>query len=86
MAGTKLHTHALSASHSMLIASDLCFNKYRKDIEAEGYEVNLRSACTSNKLIRGRANALKWNSDYAKEFIPERKVNDKFYEQAEEKS
>ena len=50
--------HVLKAFHGVLMASVLCHNKFRKDIEEEGYKVNPHGVCVVNKTTKGKRHAL----------------------------
>ena len=44
----------LKGLYDMMKASILYYDKFRKDIEAEGYVINPYDPCVANKLIQGK--------------------------------
>ena len=80
-----LCTRILKASCGMLMASILCHNKIRKDIEAEGCKVNPHDVCVANKATKGKQHALMWRVDDVKALHVGSKVNDKNFKWAERK-
>ena len=56
----------------------LCHKNFRKDTEAQGYQVNPCGICVAIKIINGNQHALVWHVGYAKASHVDSKVNDKF--------
>ena len=79
------HARMLKSSHGMLMASILCYNKFRENIEAEGYKVNPHDICVAKKITKGKQHALTWHVDDAKTSHVDSKVNDKFCKWAKKK-
>ena len=48
----------LNARHEMLMASIPCHDKFRKDVEVEGFQVNPGGACATNEIRNGKQHAL----------------------------
>ena len=69
----------LKALCVMLMASTLCHGKFRKDIEAEGYQINPHGICAANKIIKGKQHSLTRNVDGVKVLHVDIKFNDTFY-------
>ena len=63
----------------MFIAGSLNCNEFRKDIEAEVYQVNQHDICTANKIINGKKHTFTWHDDDAKASTADSKGNDEFY-------
>ena len=79
-----LYVHMLKALYGMMKASILYYNKFRKDIEAEGYEINPYDPCVANKLIDGTQHTITWHVDDVKASHVNPKVNDAFHKWCEE--
>ena len=75
----------LKALHGVLMVSILHYNKFRKDIEVEGYKVNPCDVCIVKKTIKGKKHTLTWHTDDVKASHVDSNANDKFYKWAEKK-
>ena len=69
----------------MMKASLMYYNKFRKDIELEGYEINPYDPCVANKLIDGKQHTVTWHVDDVKASHEDFKVNDAFHKWCEDK-
>ena len=78
-----LYVQMLKALYGMMKASLLYYNKFRSDIEAEGYKVNPYDPCVANKMINGKQHTVTWHVDDVKASHEDPKVNDAFYEWCE---
>ena len=61
------------------MSSLLFYKKFRKSIEAIGYEVNPYDPCVANKIINGKQHTLSWHVDDLKSSHVDPKVNDDFH-------
>ena len=68
----------MKALHGVLMARVLHCNKFRKDIEAEGYQVNPCHVCVANKITSGKQHALTCHVEDAKSSHVDSKANEKF--------
>jgi hypothetical protein len=68
----------LKALYGMIIASILYYKKFRKDIEAIGFEVNPYDICVANRLVGGKQHTVTWHVDDLKSSHVDSKVNDDF--------
>ena len=75
----------LKALYGMLVPSLLYYKKFRKDIKAEGYQINPYDPCVANKIIDGEQHTLVWHVDNVKASHINLSVNNKFAEWAEMK-
>ena len=75
-----LYVHILRAIYGMLMSGLLFYKKFRKAIEARGYEVNPYDPCVANKMINGKQHTVSWHVDDLKGSHVDSKVNDEFQE------
>ena len=80
-----LYVQMLKALYGMMKASLMYYNKFRKDIELEGYEINPYDPCVANKLIDGKQHTVTWHVDDVKASHEDFKVNDAFHKWCEDK-
>jgi hypothetical protein len=73
-----LYVRMLKALYGMIIASILYYKKFRKDIEAIGFEVNPYDICVANRLVGGKQHTVTWHVDDLKSSHVDPKVNDDF--------
>ena len=73
-----LYVRLLTALYGMLIASLLYYNKYRKDIESTGFEVNPFDACVANIMFNGKQHTVAWHVDDLDSIHMDPKVNGDF--------
>ncbi len=74
-----LYVKMLRALYGMLISSVLYYNKFRKDIESIGFEVNPYDICVANRTIEGKQHTGTWHVDDLKSSHMDPRVNDKFH-------
>ena len=74
-----LYVKMLKALYGMLISSVLYYNKFHKDIESIGFEVNPYDICVANRTIEGKQHTVTWHVDDLKSSHVDSKVNDKFH-------
>ena len=61
----------LRALYGMLVSSILYYKKFRKDIEAIGFEVNPYDICVANRTVNGKHQTLTgpYNHDKGMMFV-----------------
>jgi hypothetical protein len=64
----------------MMKSALLYYKKFRKDIEAIGFQVNPYDPCVANRMIDGNQHTVTWHVDDLKSSHVNPKVNDKFLE------
>ena len=74
-----LYVEMLMALYGMLISSILFYKKFRKDIEAIGFEVNPYDICVANRQVDTKQHTVSWHVDDVKSSHVNHQVNDKFY-------
>ncbi|KAG7350725.1 reverse transcriptase RNA-dependent DNA polymerase [Nitzschia inconspicua] len=80
-----LYVMILKALYGMLQSSLLYYNKFRKDIESIGFEVNPFDPCVANRIVNGKQHTVVWHVDDLKSSHVDPKVNDEFLKWLEEK-
>ena len=80
-----LYVEMLKALYAMLKASILYYNKFRRDIEAEGYTINPYDPCVANKVVNKKQHTLTWHVDDVKSSHVESRANDEFHKWYERK-
>jgi hypothetical protein len=78
-----LYVRMLRALYGMLVSSILYYKKFRKDIEAIGFEVNPYDICVANRTVYGKQQTVTWHVDDLKSSHVNPKVNDEFAEWCE---
>jgi hypothetical protein len=78
-----LYVRMLRALYRMLVSSILYYKKFRKDIEAIGFEVNPYDICVANQTVYRKQQTLTWHVDDLKLSHVNPKVNDEFAEWCE---
>jgi hypothetical protein len=73
-----LYMRMLRALFGMLVSSILYYKKFRKDVEAIGFEVNPYDICVANRTVYGKQQTLTWRVDDLKSSHVNPKVNDEF--------
>jgi hypothetical protein len=73
-----VYVRMLKALYGMLISSLLYYKKFRKDIEAIGFEINPYDICVANRTIRGKQQTVTWHVDDLKSSHEDPQVNDEF--------
>ena len=74
-----LYVEMLMALYGMLISSILFYKKFRKDIEAIGFEVNPYDVCVANRQVDTKQHTVSWHVDDVKSSHVNPQVNEKFY-------
>jgi len=74
-----LYVQIMKALYGIMKSSLLYYNKFRKDIEEEGYKVNPYDPCVADKMISGKQHTVAWHVDDVKASHKDPKVDDKFY-------
>jgi len=80
-----LYVQMLKALYSMMVSSLLYYNKFRKDIESIGSEVNPHDMCISNQIINGKQHTITWHVDDVKSSHEDSKMNDEFFDWLKDK-
>ncbi|KAG7360909.1 hypothetical protein IV203_036008 [Nitzschia inconspicua] len=71
-----LYVMILKALYGMLQSSLLYYNKFRKDIESIGFEVNPFDPCVANRIVNGKQHTVVWHVDDLKSSRVDPKVNE----------
>ena len=69
----------LNSLYRMLISSLLYYNKFRKDNESIGFEVNPYYACVANRMVNGKQHIVTWHVDDLNSSHGYPKLNDDFH-------
>ena len=73
-----LYVEILRALYGMLISALLWYNKFRKDLEADGFKFNNYDPCVANKEIDGTQMTIRFHVDDLMSSHKLKKVNDDF--------
>ena len=78
-----LYVEMLMALYGMLTSAILFYKKFRKDIEAIGFEVNPYDICVANRQVNGKQHTVTWHVDDVKSSHVNPQVNEEFYKWCE---
>ena len=73
-----LYVEVLRALYGMLESALLWYNKFRKDLEAEGFEFNAYDPCVANKTINRSQMTIRFHVDDLMSSHRDKSVNDDF--------
>ena len=73
-----IYVRVLKAIYGMLQAALLWYQKFRTDLESEGYVFNPYDSCVANKVINGKQHTVVFHVDDLKCSHVDAKVNDNF--------
>jgi hypothetical protein len=75
-----LYVQMNKALYGMMISSKLYYQKFTKDIESIGFQVNPYDPCVANRIINGKQHTVTWHVDDLKSSHVDPNVNDDFLE------
>jgi hypothetical protein len=73
-----LYVQVLRAIYGMLQAALLWYNKFKKDLEGQGFKFNPYDPCVANRMVKGKQHTIVFHVDDLKSSHKDKKVNDKF--------
>jgi hypothetical protein len=76
---TILYVQMFNVLYGVLLSPILFYNKFRKDIESIGFEVNLYDICVVNQMVNDKKQAVLWHVGDIKASHMNNKVNEKSY-------
>ena len=75
-----LYVEILRAVYGMLVASLLWYEKFRSDLEKEGFVFNDYDPCVANRIKRGKQHTIRFHVDDVMSSHVDPRVNDEFAE------
>ena len=79
-----LYVSMKKALYGMMIALNLYYKKFRKDIEEIGLTLNPYDICVTNRMVDGKQHTITWHVDDVKSSHVDPRVNDEFAAWCEE--
>lgn len=75
-----LYVHVMKAIYGMLMSALLFYQKWKKDLIAQGFVINPYDPCVANKMVNGKQLTVIWHVDDVKASHMDPKVNKQFIE------
>ena len=73
-----LYVQVLKAIYGMLQAALLWYNKFREDLEGQGFEFNPYDPCVANRMVKQKQHTIRFHVDDLMSSHVDSKVNDDF--------